>query len=140
MRLFLDASIFLRAILGDVTEKAQHCLNLLGAIDDRQHDASTSVLVLNEILWVLEGLKVPAREIVPRMVAIAQSRVNILPSGNHDSVEQAVDLYASEKVDFQDALNAITARDAGIRVIVSYDRHFDRIDFVERREPDCIPG
>ncbi len=140
MRLFLDANIFLRAILGDVPEKAQDCLTLLEAIDDRQHDASTSVLVFNEVLWVLEGLTVPKNELAPRMLAIAQSRVNILPSADHDSLEEAMELYAKEGVDFQDALNAITARDGGTTVIVSYDRHFDRIRFVERKEPGQVLG
>ena len=74
------------------------------------------------------------------MMAIAQSRVTILPSGNHDSVEEGMQLYVSKRVDFQDALNAITARDAGIKVVVSYDRHFDGIGFVDRREPDQIHG
>jgi len=45
-----------------------------------------------------------------------------------------------DRVDFQDALNAIPARDAGIAMIVSYDAHFDHIGFVERREPSEVFG
>ncbi len=138
MRLFLDANIFLRAILGDMPEKAGDCLKLFQLIDDRKHEAYTSMLALNETLWVLEGLEVPAEEIAARILAIARSRVEILPSANRDSVEEAMELYGRQRVDFQDALNAITARKAGVGMIISYDKHFDRIEFVERREPDEV--
>jgi len=140
LRLFLDANIFLRAILGDTPEKARDCLGLLELIDERKHEACTSMLVLNEILWVLEGLDVPAEEIAARILAIARSRVDILPSANHDSVEEAIELYGKEGIDFQDALNAITARNAGVGEIISYDKHFDHIGFIKRREPDDVLG
>lgn len=136
--LFLDTNIFLRAILRDTPDKAEDCLRLLKGIDNREFAACTSMLVLNEVLWVLEGLGISRQEIAKRILAIAQSRIDLLPSPNHDSVEQAIELYTTEGIDFQDALNAISARTAGVAEIVSYDRHFDIIQFGERREPDEI--
>jgi len=138
MTVFIDSNIFLRAILRDVPDQAKSCLTLFEMIDRGEIPSCTSMLVLNEILWVLEGLRVPRDEIAKRTGAIAGSRVRLLATSDQDFVEAAIRLYTAKEVDFQDALNAETARAEDIKVIVSYDSHFDEIDFVDRKEPDEI--
>lgn len=133
--IFIDANIFLRAILEDDKEKAKNCLNFLGKIDRGEIEAATSVLVLNEILWVLEGLGIRKQDIVKRLKSIATSNVKILNNANASCVLEALHLYEELGVDFIDALNACTARENKIKKVVSYDMHFDKIEFVERIEP-----
>ncbi len=133
--IFIDANIFLRAILQDDREKAANCLKFLGRVDRGELEAATSVLVLNEILWVLEGLGVGRQEIVKRLKAIAASNVRVLDCGNSSAVLESLHVYEELGVDFIDALNSCTARENGIMKITSYDEHFDRIKFIERIEP-----
>lgn len=136
--IFIDANIFLRAILRDDQEKAENCLNFLDKIDKGEIEAATSFLVLNEILWVLEGLEIEKQEIVKRLKSIASSKVKILNNASSDCVLEALHLYEELGVDFIDALNACAARENKIEKVVSYDEHFDRISFVERIEPQEV--
>ena len=48
---------------------------------------------------------------------------------------QALDLYASTKLDFGDALIIASMQQQGSQVLYSYDTDFDRIEGITRREP-----
>ena len=48
---------------------------------------------------------------------------------------RALDLYATSRIDFEDALAVAHMERLGITEILSYDAHFDRIEGIERREP-----
>lgn len=133
--IFVDANIFLRAILQDDRAKAEDCLKFLRMVDQGELEAATSILALNEILWVLEGLGVSRRDIVKRLKAIAASNVEILASADSGGLMESLSLYEELGIDFIDALNAYVARENKISKIVSYDEHFDRLNFVERIEP-----
>jgi uncharacterized protein len=54
---------------------------------------------------------------------------------NRWSVLQALDLYASTKLDFGDALIIASMQQQGSQVLYSYDTDFDRIEGITRREP-----
>jgi predicted nucleic acid-binding protein len=51
------------------------------------------------------------------------------------AILQALDLYASTALDFVDALNVAYLQDLRLTTIVSFDRDFDRIPGLQRREP-----
>jgi predicted nucleic acid-binding protein len=46
-----------------------------------------------------------------------------------------LDIYAAQGIDFEDALAIAYMESAGISEIISYDRHFDRIEGITRCEP-----
>lgn len=135
MKVFIDANVFLRFILQDDEEKAGHCLKLLKKVDRGEVQAATSMLVLNEILWVLEGLNVGREDIAKRIKAIAMSKVEITGHANSSAVLESLGYYEKLDVDFIDALNACIARESGIRDIITYDEHFKKIEFVNKIEP-----
>jgi predicted nucleic acid-binding protein len=140
LRVFLDTNVFLRAILGDDPQKSADCLDLLDLVDNGKVRAVTSMLVVNEILWVLEGLGVGREEIVERLHAISNSRVDLHPTSNGETTISALDIYSKAGVDFQDIINAFTALSVDTQVIISYDSHFDKIDSVRRMEPAEVIG
>lgn len=136
MKVFLDSNIFLRAILRDDADKANACLRLLEKIDRGEVEAATSTLVLNEILWVLEGYKVKRLEIAERLEAIAMSEVEILGDAGGNVTMEALGYYRELGVDFTDALNACIARENGIRAVATYDSHFQKLGFIRAIQPD----
>ena len=44
-------------------------------------------------------------------------------------------LFSQKNVDYIDAYNAICAKYHNCEQIFSYDRHFDRIEYIRRLEP-----
>jgi len=135
---FLDSNIFLRAILKDDKKKAKNCLGLLDKVDNGEVEAATSVLVLNEILWVMEGYKVKRNDIAERLEAIATSNVEVLGAGDSSLVLESLAYYEEAGVDFIDALNACIARENRIPMVATYDEHFKRLGFVEAVLPESI--
>lgn len=138
MEVFLDSNIFLRAILKDDKEKAEHCLRLFEKVDRGKVRAATSMLVLNEILWVLEGYKVKRKEIARRLEAIARSNIGIVGAEAGSMVLESLAYYRDLEVDFIDALNACIAREKGIQRIVTYDSHFEKLGFIKTALPETI--
>lgn len=138
MRIFLDSNIFLRAILKDDEAKAKNCLKLFEKVDRGEIKAATSMLVLNEILWVLEGYKAERAKIAERLKAVATSNVEILGAENGRIVLESIEYYKETGVDFIDALNACIARENKIQVIATYDNHFEKLDFVKAVLPEVI--
>ena len=136
--LFVDANIFLRAILQDDREKAENCIRLFEKIDRNKIGTATSLLVINEIVWVLEGLGVEQKEIENRVNAIAQSNIKIVDGLCNEKILEALRYYRDAKIDFVNIINALIARDNRIKQIVSYDKHFDKINLVERVEPQDV--
>jgi len=138
VRIFLDSNIFLRAILKDDEAKARNCLKLFEKIDKGEITAATSALVLNEILWVLEGYKVEREKIAERLKVIAASNLEILGAENGRIVLESIEYYKEIGVDFIDALNACIARENKIQVIATYDNHFEKLDFVKAVLPEAV--
>jgi predicted nucleic acid-binding protein len=72
------------------------------------------------------------------MIATALRSLLALPELRIDykeSVFQAIDLWGSSNLDFEDCLSVEHVRRAGLDGIYSYDRDFDRVPGVPRLEP-----
>lgn len=135
MKVFLDTNVFLRAILGDDEEKVKDCLNLLSKVDRGEIDAVTSMLVLNEILWVLEGYGIEREDIVKRIDSIIMSKIEIVTTMNASIALESLRYYEELKVDFIDALNSCIAREIKAEKVVTYDEHFKKMGFIRAVEP-----
>jgi len=44
-------------------------------------------------------------------------------------------LYSEKNIDYIDAYNALILKENGIEELYSYDKHYDRIDWLTRLEP-----
>lgn len=134
--IFLDANIILRFLTNDDPEKAQRCLALMQRADRGEVQITTSETVLAEVIYVLSSPRLynlsPER-IRSLLRPILQLRGLRLPSRR--LYQRALDIYAAYNVDFEDALTLAHMERRGIDEILSYDRHFDRIQGVRRQEP-----
>ncbi len=134
--MFLDANIILRFLTNDHPGKAQRCLALFEQADSGAVRLITSEAIIAEVVYVLSSPKLyhlPPGRIRELLLPIIDLRG--LKLASRQLFHDALDLYASQRLDFEDALALAHMRELGIAEIVSYDRHFDGLDGVQRVEP-----
>ncbi len=132
---FVDTNVFVRLLTGDDPEKERRSLALFQRAQRGEIGLVTSESVVAEVVFVLSG----ATYRVPRpAVATALRPVLINPGLRIDhkrSMMAALDLWEHSNLDFEDCLSVEHVRRAALAGIYSYDRDFDRVPGIVRREP-----
>ena len=132
---FVDTDILVRLITGDdPIKQAAAALFRSGATGEGAVTAPESVIA--DTVYVLSS---------PRLYAMSRDRVREalapllgLPAfrvRHRSEVLRALDLYATTRLDVGDALLIAAMEEEGAVDLHSYDRHFDRIPGITRREP-----
>lgn len=133
---FLDTNVVLRHITQDNPQQAQQARALLRQVEAGTLTITTCEGVIVEIVQVLSSrtlYNLPRAEIRTHLGTILTLRGLKLP--HKRAYLRALDLYATHPfLDFVDALNVAHMERAKIRTIWSFDRDFDRINAVTRRE------
>lgn len=133
---FLDANILIRPIVQVDPPRAARCAAFLRLLETGQEDALLTEATLAEVVYVLSS---PRRHHLPRAdIAAYLAGIIALPGvsiAHKGMYLRALDLYTAFNVDFEDALIAAHMERTGVKTIVSFDREFDRIPGVTRREP-----
>ena len=134
---FLDANIFLRYLTRDDEAKAEACFRLFQRLKSGEERATTSEVIIAEVAYVLAAralYNLRPDEISARLRPLLAVRG--LRVAHKRSCLQALDLYASYPfLDFEDALAVAEMERQGLKIILSYDRDFDRLEQVTREEP-----
>lgn len=131
---FLDTSIFIRFLTDDVPEKADACEEILKKAVEKQETLFTTDLVIAEIVWVLESFyELPKNEIQDKVEKILNTP-NLICL-HKDLILSALISYSEKNIDYIDAYNALILKENGIEELYSYDKHYDRIDWLTRLEP-----
>ena len=134
--MFLDANVTLRYLTRDDPEKAERCKEFLQKADRGQVELITTESIIPEVVYVLSS---------PRLYALTRGRIRslLLPILTLRGLKlpsrarylRALEIYATHQIDFEDALAVAYMERRRIAEILSYDRHFDRVEGIERREP-----
>ena len=134
--MLLDANVVVRYLTRDDPVKAERCRGLLESVERGETQLTTTESIIAEIVYVLSS---------KRLYGLAPERIRSLLTpilnlrglklGNRRSYHRALELFAAEGIDFEDAMAVAEMERLGIACIVTYDRHFDRIDGVVRMEP-----
>jgi len=131
---FLDTNIFIRFLTDDVPEKADACEEIFKKAVEKQETFFTTDLVIAEIVWVLESFyELPKAEIQDKVEKILNTPNLICP--RKDLILSALMVYSEKNIDYIDAYNALILKEHGIEELYSYDKHYDRIDWLTRLEP-----
>ena len=131
---FLDTNIFIRFLTDDVPEKVDACEEIFKKAVEKQETLFTTDLVIAEIVWVLESFyELPKNEIQDKVEKILNTPNLICP--HKDLILSALILYSEKNIDYIDACNASILKENGIEELYSYDKHYDRIDWLTRLEP-----
>ena len=130
---FLDTNIFIRFLTDDVPAKADACEKIFKKAVEKEETLFTTDLVIAEIVWVLESFyELPKKEIQDKVEKILNTPNLICP--HKDQILSALVLYSEKNIDYIDACNALTLKEKGIEELYSYDKHYDRIDWLTRLE------
>ncbi len=131
---FVDTNIFIRYLTNDIPEKADRCEEIFRKAVNREENLYTTDMVIAEIVWVLESYyELPKREIQEKVGKILNTPNLIGP--NRDLILTALTLYTEINIDFIDAYNGLILRNEDIIDVYSYDKHYDRISWLNRIEP-----
>jgi predicted nucleic acid-binding protein len=133
---FLDANILLRHLTNDDPASGRACLALMQAIEQREIRAWTSDLVIAEVVFVLSSKRLYnlERETI-RDLLLPLINLPGLKIAHKRLYRRVFELYTTLPIDYVDAFHAALMEKQGTRKILSYDKHFDRVPGIERREP-----
>ena len=132
---FIDTNLFIRYLTNDDIEKADRVEQLLSQAASKKIKLITAETVIAEIVWVLESsYQLKKKEIAQMLEAI------FLTPGleviNGKLVEKAIQIYASQNIDFVDAYIVTLMDKLEISGIYSFDKkHLSRIKTIERLVP-----
>lgn len=125
---FVDTNVFLRFFVRDVESFYQKAKELFEKAEKGVVKLETSDMVIAEIVWVLESYydftKAETKEVIDTILETKNIKV-----ANHSRVKEAVNMYASGKMDFIDACNIAYIKEKGYRKVATFDvKHFKNIE------------
>ena len=133
---FIDTNVFLRYLTKDDPTKAANCLALLKSASAGELKLYTTDLVIAELIWVLQSpktYKLDPSEIYDIVMPLLTIKNLYFPCKN--LFPDIMELFKTKGIDYIDAYNSVIMRGRNIDTIYSYDKHFDQIPDVIRKEP-----
>ena len=132
----VDTNIVLRYILDDVPDQSRRCRELFYETAQGRRRLWASEVAVAEVVWVLSSKGGP--NLTRATIVAALTRVIETPHftvGSGAIVLQALQLYLRHNIDYVDAYHAALLESRGESAILSFDRDFDKISWIGRREP-----
>jgi uncharacterized protein len=131
----VDANIVLRYLTDEPAEQAERVACLFTSINAGSTEILLEDIVLAEVVWTLASFyQMTRREIAAALLRLlAEDGIH---TRDKNSLQSALVLFSEKNIDFADALLAARALSAGEAEIYSFDRDFDRIPGIRRREPN----
>jgi len=131
---FIDTNIFIRFLVNDIPQKADACEKIFKNAVAKKETLFTTEMVIAEIVWVLESYyELSQQEVQEKVEKILNTPNLICP--HKDLILNALTIYGEKNIDYIDAYNALILKDKGIKELYSYDKHYDRMDWITRLEP-----
>ena len=131
---FLDTNILLRHLLADHPDHSPRATNLLRRVERGELRVRIADFVVLETVFTLERTYKRSKADIAAALAPLIVLPGILLAGKRN-VQVAFDLYARLRLPFADAYYAALMQRRGIQEIISFDKDFDRIPGITRREP-----
>ncbi|MFA6489475.1 MAG: type II toxin-antitoxin system VapC family toxin [Candidatus Micrarchaeia archaeon] len=130
--MFIDANIFIYAYT-DSLEKGKKSRALLDRVARGEQHATTSALVINEVFYFLQEARGIAGVEDAHKHVSSLNALSVLPIDEKTAIASIH--YIKDGLQVTDAFHAATMKLAGIGVICSYDRDFDKVKGITRQEP-----
>ncbi len=133
---FLDANIIIRLLTGDDLEKQARARELFKRIEAGELAAAAPATVIFECIFTLTSPRLyhlSKQEAIALLLPIL--RLPGFKIENRQTVLRATDLYASTSLTFGDAYIAASMEQADSSTLYSYDKGFDRLKGIIRKEP-----
>lgn len=131
---FVDTNLFIRYLTDDDPVHTDAVESIFIRVKEGKETVQTSVLVIVEIVWVLESIFKKSRDEIKEMIQKIINTQNLMVE-NRDILLQGLEIYSQKNIDFVDAYHAVFLKSTGEKIIYSFDQDFDKIEWIERREP-----
>ena len=130
MSVFVDTNVLIRHLTGDPPAMAARATAFLR----REPELFLADLIVAETIYVLESFyETPRTEIAEVVRSLLAMRSIVVV--DRDVLLRAAEVYETERLDFAEAYLVASAESTGIGRIASFDRSIDRVQTVERIEP-----
>lgn len=133
---FLDANIIIRLLTGDDPERQSSSRELFKQIEAGNLTVALPATVIFECIITLTSPRLyhlPKQEVIGLLLPIL--RLPHFRVESRETVIRATDLYASSSLSFGDAYIAASMEQVASNTLYSYDKGFDRLKGVVRKEP-----
>lgn len=131
---FLDTNVILRHLLGDHPDHSPRSTGLLHRVEQGDLRVRISELVVFECVFTLERHYHLSREAIRDAVLPLMELPGIVLPGKR-RFRTAFELYVLHKLPFADAYHSAVMIRLGLSEVISFDRDFDRVPGIQRREP-----
>src|SRR5579871_1471553 len=133
---FIDTNVIVRPIAAGTADQGARAQQFLGRLQQGMESVELLEAILVESVNVLSS---PVLYALPRSTISAYLSDFIAFPGvqipHKASCIRALELWAAMRIDFPDALLVAHMERTGATTVVSFDRDFDRIPGISRREP-----
>ena len=134
--MIIDANIFLEAALD--RKKGGVCRELLERVRDGVINAVITDFHVDSIIVVLEGHGLGWIEISKFLASLLRYKGLTVHSPGLVGRLRATRIMRENRLDFDDALLIQTMRDLSKGTVVSYDKHLDAVEGVDRKSPEDL--
>lgn len=129
--IFVDTNVFLRFFVADMEDLYEKVRDLFEKAEKGEIKLVTSEMVIAEIIWVLESyygfLKEEIREVVKSLLHTKGLKVM-----NSNLIEEAIERYKDNNVEFIDAYNGSLAKKRSYKRIATFDKkYFKKLEGIE---------
>jgi predicted nucleic acid-binding protein len=135
MSTFLDTNIFMRVLTLDDPPRAAASVALLKLVEAGEFEAWTTPVVVAELVWTLTGPRYSLGRAAVRDRVLPITQLRGLHVGERSVWPRAFEVFVRYPIDLIDAYHAVLIESRGETELVSFDRDFDRVPGLRRREP-----
>jgi uncharacterized protein len=131
---FLDTNVLLRHFLNDHPDHSPRATSFLKRLEVGEEEVRVTDTVIFETVFTLErGYKQSKSSIRDAVLPLLELPGLLLPGKQR--YRRIFDIYVNLNISFPDASYAVLCEQLGIEEIISFDRGFDRVNGLRRREP-----
>lgn len=121
----VDTNVFLRHLLQDIPDQAKLATEFVRDIEDGKITGLVSILVVNELVWILEKYYLLKRGIyIPKLIMLLQLPHLKIIEAKRETIVDTLQGMRRRKVDFTDVYLSQIAKK---RQIVSFDKDIEKL-------------
>lgn len=123
--LYLDTNVLLRYFLGDIPDQFHEAKKMIEAIEKGDTTGYISILVVNELIWILENYYHLKRNIyIPKLLTLFLINQIKIVEVKKQILTAVLEKMQKQKIDFTDMY---LAHIAPVGKIISFDQDFKKM-------------